>query len=62
MGEEMRKEKVTPIGSPAPVNPIKSGMEEQEQKGVTVPKRAAARLAPIPRNRPRIFRLLSGGK
>lgn len=41
MGDEIKNEKVTPTGSPALVNPIKSGMEEQEQKGVTVPNSAA---------------------
>ena len=35
-GDDIRKEKVTPIGSPALVKPINSGMEEHEQKGVTV--------------------------
>ena len=48
MGEEIRKEKVTPTGSPALVKPIKIGMDEQEQKGVTVPRRAATVLAPSP--------------
>jgi hypothetical protein len=48
MGEEIRKEKVTPRGSPAPVKPMKRGMEEQEQKGVTVPSNAAMVLAPRP--------------
>ena len=62
MGEEIRNEKVTPRGSPAPVKPMNSGMDEQEQKGVTVPSRAATQLAPSPRNRPRIFLLRSGGK
>ena len=62
MGEEMRKENVTPSGSPAPVKPMNSGMEEQEQKGVTVPSRAETVLAPSPRNRPRMRRLRSGGK
>ena len=33
----MRNENVTPSGSPALVNPIKIGIEEQEQNGVTVP-------------------------
>ena len=42
----MRKEKVMPKGSPARVKPIKIGMLEQEQKGVTVPKRAAI-MAPL---------------
>ena len=48
MGEEIRKEKVTPKGSPALVKPMNSGIEEQEQKGVTVPRSAAMQLAPIP--------------
>ena len=48
MGEEMRKEKVTPKGNPALVKPMKRGIEEQEQKGVTVPNRAATMFAPIP--------------
>lgn len=48
VGEEMRKENVTPRGNPALVNPINSGIEEQEQNGVTVPSRAAIMLAHIP--------------
>ena len=40
IGEEIRNEKVTPSGKPALVNPIKSGIDEQEQNGVTVPNRA----------------------
>ncbi|MPM29181.1 hypothetical protein SDC9_75721 [bioreactor metagenome] len=62
IGEEMRNENVTPTGSPADVNPMKSGMEEQEQNGVTVPSKAATEFAPIPWNRPSIFLLRSGGK
>ena len=62
MGDEMRKEKVAPTGSPAPVKPMNSGMEEQEQKGVTVPSSAAATLAHRPRNRPRMRLERSGGK
>ena len=48
MGDEIRKENVTPRGSPALVKPINSGIEEQEQKGVTVPSRAARIFAHIP--------------
>ena len=48
IGEEMRNEKVTPSGSPALVNPINKGMDEQEQNGVTVPNRAARIFAHIP--------------
>ena len=62
IGEEIRKENVTPTGRPALVNPMKIGMEEQEQNGVTVPSSAATELAPIPWNRPSIFLVRSGGK
>ena len=62
IGEEIKKEKVTPRGRPALVKPINSGMEEQEQNGVTVPKRAAMQFAMMPWNRPRIFFVRSGGK
>ena len=48
IGDEIKKEKVTPSGSPALVKPMKSGIDEHEQKGVTVPSRAAAQLAHIP--------------
>ena len=53
---------MTPNGKPALVNPINSGIDEHEQKGVTVPNKAEMIFAFIPRNRPRIFLLLSGGK
>ena len=61
-GEEIKNENVTPIGRPALVNPINSGIEEHEQNGVTVPSRAAKILALMPLNLPRIFFVLSGGK
>jgi hypothetical protein len=48
IGEEIRKENVTPKGNPALVKPINNGIEEQEQNGVTVPSKAAIILAPIP--------------
>jgi hypothetical protein len=62
IGEEIRKENVTPSGIPASTNPIKSGTAEHEQKGVTMPSRAA-RILPINiflYNRIRF--VLSGGK
>ena len=62
MGEEIRKEKVTPHGSRALVKPINKGIDEHEQKGVTVPSKAAIPFAGIPLNFPIIFLLLSGGK
>ena len=60
--EEIKNEKVTPNGRPALVNPINNGMDEQEQKGVTVPNSAAIIFAQIPRNCPKIRLLRSGGK
>ena len=48
IGEEIRNENVTPSGRPALVNPMKIGIEEQEQNGVTVPSSAPIRLAQIP--------------
>ena len=48
MGEEIRNENVTPRGKPALVKPMNSGMEEQEQNGVTVPNRAPVTFAPMP--------------
>ena len=48
IGEEIRNEKVTPRGSPALVKPMKIGIEEQEQKGVTVPSSAPMIFAPTP--------------
>jgi hypothetical protein len=47
-GDEIRKEKVTPTGSPALENPMKSGIDEHEQKGVTVPSNAAREFATMP--------------
>ena len=51
MGAAIRKEKVTPSGTPAETKPMNSGMAEQEQKGVTMPSDAAMAL-PIPSRRP----------
>jgi hypothetical protein len=62
IGDEIRNEKVTPRGSPALVNPINNGIDEQEQNGVTVPSSAPIIFANIPWNRPIIALLLSGGK
>lgn len=61
-GDEIRKENVIPTGNPALVNPIKRGIEEQEQKGVTVPKSAAKIFAYKPRNLDKICFVRSGGK
>ena len=48
MAEEIKNENVTPSGSPALVKPMNSGMDEQEQNGVTVPSNAPMIFAPIP--------------
>jgi hypothetical protein len=61
-GDDIRKENVTPRGSPALVKPINIGIEEHEQNGVTVPKNAPNILAGKPFNLPNIFFVLSGGK
>jgi hypothetical protein len=62
IGDEIKKLKVIPNGSPADVKPIKSGIDEQEQNGVTVPKSADIIFAQIPLNFDNIFLLRSGGK
>ena len=62
MGDEMRNENVTPRGSPARVNAMNSGMDEQAQNGVTVPRSAPIMLPLIPLKRPRMRLLRSGGK
>ena len=62
IGDDIRKEKVTPRGRPALVNPMNKGIEEQEQKGVTVPKSAAKIFAGRPLNLPKILLVRSGGK
>ena len=62
IGEEMRKLKVTPRGMPASTKPMNSGQAEQEQKGVTTPRRAASTWA-TKRFLPARKRLVrSGGK
>ena len=62
MGAAIRKEKVTPSGTPAERKPMNSGTAEQEQKGVTMP-RLAARALPTPSRRPASrARVRSGAK
>lgn len=61
-GDEIKNAKTTPSGSPALTNPIKSGMDEQEQKGVIVPKSAAKISDVTPLYFPNTCLLLSGGK
>ena len=48
MGEEIRNENVAPRGRPALVKPMNRGIDEHEQKGVTVPSKAARMFARIP--------------
>jgi hypothetical protein len=45
IGLAIKKEKVTPSGMPASTKPMKSGTEEQEQKGVTAPSPTAVERA-----------------
>jgi hypothetical protein len=59
-GDDIKKENVTPIGSPAFVNPIKIGIEEHEQNGVTVPNNAPKILPVTPLNLLKILLVLSG--
>lgn len=47
-GEEIKKKNVTPRNKPALVNLMNSGIDEQEQNSVTVPRRAAIIFAQIP--------------
>jgi len=61
-GDDIKNENVTPIGKPALVKPINKGIDEHEQKGVTVPSKAPNIFAEIPLYLPNIFLVLSGGK
>ncbi len=51
IGAEIRKENVTPSGTPAARKPMNSGTAEHEQKGVTIPRVAASTL-PMPSRLP----------
>jgi len=58
MGAAIKNEKVTPRGTPAVTNPINNGTAEQEQNGVTIPKRAAITLPAnslFPERKARVF-------
>ena len=48
IGDEIKKENVTPSGRPALVKPMNNGIDEQEQNGVTVPSRAEIMFAQTP--------------
>ncbi len=62
IGEETRKEKVTPRGMPASMKPMKRGTAEQEQKGVTMPRRAASTFPKNSGTFSSTFFVFSGGK
>ncbi len=62
MGAAIRKERVTPRGTPAVRKPMKRGTAEQEQKGVTIPSPAAITLPPASRLPASNARVLSGVK
>jgi hypothetical protein len=59
MGAAIKKDRVTPNGTPAVTKPIKRGTAEQEQKGVTIPKSAAKILPTDSRLPANIFLVLS---
>ena len=61
-GDEIKNENVTPTGNPAFVNPINIGIDEHEQKGVTVPNNAPITLPEKPPNLDNIFLVFSGVK
>ncbi len=62
MGLLMRKAKVTPSGTPTPTKPMNRGTAEQEQKGVTMPKSAAATVATTTLRPASAIRTFSGAK
>ena len=43
-GDVIKKEKVTPKGIPPLTKPINRGTDEQEQKGVTTPKKTCCKI------------------
>src|SRR5664279_4469798 len=62
IGEEIRKENVTPSGTPASTKPRNKGIAEHEQNGVTMPNKAANTL-PVNNDFPsNTFRVFSGVK
>lgn len=62
IGEATKKENVTPNGTPASIKPKNSGIAEQVQKGVTIPKHAATILPIYFFSWLRIALVLAGGK
>ncbi len=62
IGAEIKKENVTPSGTPVVTKPMKSGTAEHEQKGVTTPSRAAITLPADSRLPAKIARVRSGVK
>jgi len=62
IGAEIRKEKVTPSGTPAERKPMNNGTAEHEQNGVTMPS-VAANTLPMPARLPESkARVRSGAK
>src|SRR5664279_1182533 len=62
IGEEIRKENVTPSGTPDSTNPRNKGIAEHEQNGVTMPNRLAKTFPTNSFFPPSIFLVLSGEK
>ncbi len=62
-GDDIKNEKVTPIGRPALVKPINKGIEEQEQKkGLLYRVKRLKYWRSLPYTVPISFLVLSGGK
>jgi hypothetical protein len=61
-GAEMRKEKVTPRGTPDVTKPMNRGTAEHEQNGVTTPRSAASPLPMASRRPASVRRVRSGVK
>ena len=62
IGEAIRKEKVTPRGTPASINPRNSGIAEQVQNGVIMPSKEAKILPTNSFLCESIFFIFDGGK
>ena len=62
IGAATKKEKVTPIGIPASRKPMKRGIAEQEQNGVTIPSKPAKTFPPNNDLPSSFLRVFSGEK
>ena len=60
IGDVIKNENVIPRGTPASINPINSGIDEQEQNGEKTPNSAAMKFPEIPEYFSKIFFAFSG--